>query len=133
MIFEDIPWSQPGVQTPPNILPLETQEVDVNNFNLVDDFGWMLFIWPYSNIDTRRPRRPVPDLDGYQVPGLRSVLRSKDAALMANYNCFSDQQLSNVVGVMPKLGINYDYVGNFDQGTAWNYWGYKKSPDRVIP
>ena len=133
VIFEDIPWSQPGVQTPPNILPLETQEVDVNNFNLVDDFGWLLFIWPYSNIDTSVALDQYQTWMGTKIQAFGQYSAAKDAALMANYNCFSDQQLSNVVGVMPKLGINYDYVGNFDQGTAWNYWGYKKSPDRVIP
>ena len=133
VIFEDIPWSQPGVQTPPNILPLETQEVDVNNFNLVDDFGWLLFIWPYSNIEGAAALDQYQTWMGTKMQAFGQYSASKDAALMANYNCFSDQQLDNVAGIMPKLGINYDYVGNFDQGTAWNYWGYKKSPDRVIP
>jgi hypothetical protein len=131
VIFEDIPWSQPGVQTPPNILPLETQEVNVNNFNLVDDFGWMLFIWPYSNIQDGAGRRDqYQTWMGTKFQAFGQYSAAKDAALMANYNCFSDQRLDNITTVMPKLGINYDYVGTFTD-TIETYTGYKKSPGRM--
>jgi len=132
VIFEDIPWSQPGVQTPPNILPLETQEVNVDNFNLVDDFGWLLFIWPYSNIEGANAMDQYQTWMGAKYQAFGQYSASRDGILMANYNCFSDQLLSNPVGIMPKLGINYDYVGNFTDTLA-TYHGHKKSPLRVVP
>lgn len=35
----------------PNLLPLFTQEIDINNFLLPDDSGWILMQWPWSNVD----------------------------------------------------------------------------------
>jgi len=57
----DNPWSQPGGERiVPNLLPLETQEVSVNEFTLPDEFGWMLFVWPASNFDVPGGD-PIPD------------------------------------------------------------------------
>ncbi len=45
-----VPWSQPGGGSViPNLIPLETQEVPVDEFNTPGAFGWMLFVWPASN------------------------------------------------------------------------------------
>jgi len=97
-----------GGYPPPNLLPLETQKVAVSQFNVSDDFGWMLFVWPASNWDNLvgAPAEQYfyqtwmgvqyTAVDGLYTEGL-------DGVLMANYNCFSDQ-------VLPNLGINYDYV-----------------------
>jgi hypothetical protein len=103
----DNPWSQPGGGTViPNLLPLETQEVNVNEFTLPDAFGWMLFVWPASNYDM--PGAPdTPDF--YQtymqtkISAFGTFTAAKDAHVMANYNCFSDQ-------VLPNLGIDYKYI-----------------------
>ncbi len=104
------PFSGGEGQGAPNLLPLETQEVDMNQFNIADDFGWVLFVWPQSNYDLPGADQNMSDL--YQTwmgvhytadapNGLMS--EGMSATLMANYNCFSDQVLGN-------LGINYDYV-----------------------
>ncbi len=72
---DEDPWS--GTETPirpvPNLLPLETQEVEASQFFLVgqsdgDAFGWLLFAWPGSNGSTSDL---LPDLDGRQVLRLR--------------------------------------------------------------
>lgn len=105
----DNPWSQPGGGTViPNLLPLETQEVNVNEFTLPDAFGWMLFVWPASNYDDQIPGSPdAPDY--YQtymqtkVSAFGTFTAAKDGHVMANYNCFSDQ-------VLPNLGIDYKYI-----------------------
>lgn len=104
----DNPWSIPGVGNEvPNLLPLETQEVNVTEFTLPDAFGWMLFVWPNSNFDAI-VGADAPD-DWYQTwMGVRykafgQYSAAIDGALMANYNCFDTQ-------VLPNLGIHYDYV-----------------------
>lgn len=103
----DNPWSQPGGERiVPNLLPLETQEVNVNEFTLPDAYGWMLFVWPASNYDVPGAG-VIPDYYQtwmgvkYQAFGQYSAATS--AVTMANYNCFDDQ-------VLPNLGINYNYV-----------------------
>ena len=80
------PWSEavPGAEPipVPNLLPLETQEVDAEEFFLVGDpaagaFGWMLFVWPRSNYDGVQSHRSrlLPDLDGRQVRHVRDLHR----------------------------------------------------------
>jgi hypothetical protein len=108
------PWSG-GPQTPlgvvPNLLPLETQEVDAAQFNLVANFGWMLFVWPASNFAEAEWLDEGPVY--YQTwmgvkyatstPGVAlssGFSGAKDGALIANYNCFAQQ-------VIPGLGINF--------------------------
>jgi len=104
----DNPWSQPGGERiVPNLLPLETQEVNVDEFNLPNEFGWMLFVWPASNFivpggDTTPDYYQTWMGVKYQAFGQYSA--GIPAAVMANYNCFGDQ-------VLPNLGVNYDYVG----------------------
>jgi hypothetical protein len=95
----------------PNFLPLETQEVNADHFNLVDTAGWLLFVWPASNLawDPNYDRnlayqtwmgvKYVTDrADGGGYSG------AKDGAVMANFNCFADQRLDW------GLGIDYEYV-----------------------
>lgn len=103
-----VPWSQPGgASVVPNLLPLETQEVSVDQFDFVDYTGWMLFVWPASNYDSIN-NQYFPDY--YQTwMGVKYVKTGDysaaiSGAVMANFNCFSDQ-------VIPDLGVDYNYVG----------------------
>jgi hypothetical protein len=102
----DPPWSEPGqpVGDPneiPNLLPLETQEVDASEFFLVDNYGWMMFIWPPSN----NTELTDPGFDHYQTwMGARMQAFGRYSAgltgqVLANYNCDDTQ-------VLPGLGIN---------------------------
>ena len=102
------PWS--GVEDPdpipvPNLLPLETQEVDANEFFLVgtsgDYFGWLMFIWPQSNATGTTPGA----LDDYyqtwmgvKYAAFGQYTAALSGAVMANYNCDSGQTL-------PLLGL----------------------------
>jgi len=104
------PWSQPGGgSVVPNLLPLETQEVDIDQFNTVDQFGWMLFVWPLSNTDVFGGPTEWYEPDLYQTwmgvkyTAFGDYSTFMTGIVMANYNCFSDQ-------VLPNLGIDYDYV-----------------------
>jgi hypothetical protein len=102
-----VPWSMPGGESViPNLIPLETQQVPVDEFNTPGAFGWMLFVWPASNyVGTGAGTED----DYYQTwMGVRynaygEWSAAMDGAVMANFNCFSDQ-------VLPNLGINYSYV-----------------------
>ncbi len=115
------PWSQPGGEAVvPNLIPLETQEVDIDQFNTVDTFGWMLFVWPNSNVDGLTT---ITEPDYYQTwmgvkyTAFGNYSTFMTGVVMANYNCFSDQ-------VLPNLGIDYAYV---DASTG----NYTISPDVV--
>jgi hypothetical protein len=126
VVVDQPPWSG-GPTTPesvvPNFLPLETQEVDADTFNLVGNFGWMLFVWPASNgadwdtyVGNGRNlyyqtwmgvKYTKVEPEGVTGPGFSGA---KDGAVMANFNCFSDQIIEY------GLGINYRYVrrgGNY--------------------
>ena len=98
---DENPWSFPGnPEVRPNLIPLETQEVSIDQFNTVGSFGWMLFIWPPSNF--------APTDDMYQTwMGVKYVYYDYSmfhtGAVMANWICFPTQ-------VLPRLGVNYDYV-----------------------
>jgi len=108
------PWSgsevPPGLR--PNLLPLETQEVDIDQFQpLPDTNGWMLFVWPRSNgnnVPGSIFGAPGP-LDYYQTwMGVKYTAYGNysmfvQGAVMANFNCFGDQILGD-------LAVNYDYV-----------------------
>jgi hypothetical protein len=102
-----VPWSQPGGESViPNLLPLETQEVPVDQFDTPGAFGWMLFVWPASNYEAI----PGPNFDdfyqtwmGVKYNAADQWSAAMDAAVMANFNCFSDQ-------ILPNLGINYSYA-----------------------
>jgi len=106
-----VPWSFPGQAVyKPNLLPLETQEVNVDQFNMVDTSGWVLFIWPASNWDDPLELVPVNvNRDWYQTwMGVKygaygDYTAAMNALVMANFNCFADQ-------VYPGLGINYPYI-----------------------
>ncbi len=96
------PWS--GSETTliqPNLLPLETQEVMVDQFNLPDVNGWMLFVWPTSNISGEVDHYQTWMGVKYAAYGTYSAFM--EGAVLANANCFYDQ-------VLPVLNINYDYV-----------------------
>ena len=104
-----VPWSQPGGGLViPNLLPLETQEVTVEQLNTVADAGWMLFVWPPSNYT---PGAPTDDCyDWYQTwmgvkfQKIGDYSAFTEGSVMANYNCFAQQTLDN------GLGIAFDYV-----------------------
>jgi len=105
------PWSQPGGETVvPNLLPLETQEVPVEQFNTVGPNGWMLFVWPHSNVDSILGSPGMAETDYYQtwmgvkVQAFGQYSAATSAVVMANFNCFSQQTLAN------GLGVNFDYV-----------------------
>ena len=102
-----VPWSMPGGESViPNLIPLETQQVPVEQFDTPGAFGWMLFVWPASNyVGTGAGLED----DFYQTwMGVRynafgDWSAAMDGAVMANFNCYSDQ-------VLPTLGVDYGYV-----------------------
>jgi hypothetical protein len=103
-----VPWSFPGIeQYRPNLLPLETQEVNVDQFNMVDMSGWVMFLWPASNFFSAQDA--WDEYDWYQTwMGVKYAAygvysAAMDAAVIANHNCFAAQ-------VYPGLGINYPYI-----------------------
>ena len=110
-----VPWSMPGGESViPNLIPLETQQVPVEQFDTPGAFGWMLFVWPASNYVNGGAG--LQD-DFYQTwMGVRynafgDWSAAMDGAVMANFNCFSDQ-------VLPNLGTNYSYVDEFGYVTS---------------
>jgi hypothetical protein len=106
-----VPWSMPGGESViPNLIPLETQEIPVEQFDTPGEFGWMLFVWPASNYF---PGATLDDFDDYYQTwmGVRynaynTWSAAMDGAVMANFNCFSDQ-------IIPALGIDYEYADSF--------------------
>lgn len=101
------PWSDP--EDPANlwnILPLETQEVEVDDFRTPGANGWMLFVWPNSNYDGLTATLP-PDYYqtwmGVRYSAFGKFSAAKDGNVMANWNCFDTQ-------VLPGLGVEFDYV-----------------------
>jgi hypothetical protein len=116
---DEDPWS--GTEDPirpiPNLMPLETQEVDINQFFIVkqdDDAqynGWLLIVWPGSNNGPINPIPNDPRGDWYQtwVGARYSAFGEYTAALtgavMGNYNCDQTQ-------VLPVLGWGLYHWGN---------------------
>jgi len=102
------PWSGGPTDEPipvPNLFPLETQEVAIDEFFVVQDvagnaFGWMMVIWGPSNTSA------VTDdqLDQYQswmgvkYASFGQYTSGLSAVVLANYNCDDTQ-------VLPGLGI----------------------------
>jgi hypothetical protein len=111
-----VPWSMPGGESViPNLIPLETQQVPVEQFDTPGAFGWMLFVWPASNYPAGST---LADFDDYYQTwmGVRynaygDWSAAMDGAVMANFNCFSDQ-------ILPNLGTNYSYVDEFGYVTS---------------
>jgi hypothetical protein len=97
---EEDPWSggpAAPIRPVPNLLPLETQEVSVDQFFLVgqgdgDAFGWLLFAWPESNFASAGV-----DSDLYQTwmgvkySGFGDYTAGLTGAVMANYNCNTNE------------------------------------------
>ena len=90
-------------------VPVETEELAASDLFLVADgsspnafFGWMMFIWPLSNWDGVNP--VIDEYDAYQTwmgvkyAAFGQFTASRDAAVLANYNCDATQ-------VLPGLGI----------------------------
>jgi hypothetical protein len=106
---DESPWSIPGVvNVYPNLLPLETQEVLADEFNTPNaSDGWFLFVWPNSNFDSIGAAPAATDWYqtwmGVKYAAFGKFSSHMSGAVMANFNCFSDQ-------VLPNLGVNYDYV-----------------------
>jgi len=89
----------------PNLFPLETQEVAIDEFFVVEDangnfFGWMMVIWPHSNWDGINPA----DMDMYQswmgvkYAAFGQYTAGLSGAVLANFNCDQTQ-------VLPALGF----------------------------
>jgi len=99
---EEDPWSggpAAPIRPVPNLLPLETQEVSVDQFFLVgqgdgDAFGWLLFAWPETNFASAGV-----DSDLYQTwmgvkySGFGDYTAGLTGAVMANYNCNVNEQV----------------------------------------
>jgi hypothetical protein len=96
---EEPPWSGEEGDDPvpvPNLLPLETQEVGVDQFFIVGTdeaaFGWLLFVWPRSNTDALVAGEYLA-YDQYQtwmgtkIAAFGQYTAGKSAAVMANWNC----------------------------------------------
>ncbi len=123
------PWSCPpnfptcGPSFSPNLLPLETQEVSVDQFNMVDTDGWVLFLWPASNWAVS-PSDAWTRSDWYQTwmgakyGAYGTYSAAISATVMGNFNCFSDQTLYGG----GTLGVGYDYIEQTFPGT------YRESP-----
>ena len=104
------PWSGGPTVEPipvPNLLPLETQEVDAEEFFLVGDpatgaFGWMLFIWPRSNNYDGTTAGVASDAYqtwmGVKYAAFGQYTAGLTGAVMANWNCQPNQTL-------PLLGL----------------------------
>jgi hypothetical protein len=106
--------TQEEIRPIPNLFPLETQEVNIENLFIVrkdtDEqyFGWLLFVWPGSNL-TPPPVDPTAPLqaDWYQTwvgarySGFDQYSAALTGAVMANYNCDQNQ-------VLPQLGIGQE-------------------------
>ena len=83
-----------------NLFPLETQEVAIDEFFIVEDvagnaFGWMMVIWGGSNgyvTDTYQSWM------GVKYAAFGQYTAGLSAAVLANYNCDPTQ-------VLPGLGI----------------------------
>jgi hypothetical protein len=104
-------WSDGGASEPipvPNLFPLETQEVPIDEFFIVGDdfgnaYGWMMFIWPRSN---SADSSGVSGLESDQYQTWMSVkykafgrfTAAMQGQVIANYNCDAAQTL-------PGLGI----------------------------
>lgn len=89
-----------------NELPLLTQRVDAERFQLSGGEGWAIFIWPPSNWTAVGAGSPdiwqtwMGSLVDY--PGMGRTFMPANP--VANWGCFSDQ-------VSPTYGLDYDYVG----------------------
>ena len=102
------PWSGGPSDQPipvPNLFPLETQEVAIDEFFVVKDtagnaFGWMMVIWGGSNTNATTDFQ----LDDYQswmgvkYAAFGQYTAGLSGAVLANYNCDVNQ-------VLPGLGI----------------------------
>jgi len=106
---DEFPWSggpDDPVRPVPNLFPLETQEVEVDQLFLVgeadgDAFGWLLFVWPRSNTDIVGGTLTVDQYQtwmGVKYSGFGDYTAAMSGAVMANYNCDDTE-------VLPQLGL----------------------------
>jgi hypothetical protein len=97
------PWSGGPTDQPipvPNLFPLETQEVAIDEFFLVEDvngnaFGWMMVIWGGSN---GYATDVYQSWMGVKYAAFGQYTAGLSAAVLANFNCDTTQ-------VLPGLGI----------------------------
>ncbi len=89
----------------PNLFPLETQEVGIDEFFVVEDadgnfFGWMMVIWPHSVWDGINPAvmDQYQSWMGVKYAALGQYTAGLSGAVIANYNCDNTQ-------VLPALGF----------------------------
>ncbi|MCW8985306.1 MAG: hypothetical protein OQK55_08185 [Thermoanaerobaculales bacterium] len=104
------PWSgseDPDPEPVANLFPLETQEVPITEFFIVQQnattaFGWMMVIWPLSNWNGTNPL--IDDYDWYQTymsvkyASFGTYTAGLEAAVMGNYNCNGDSLPGLAIG-----------------------------------
>ena len=94
-----------GESVIPNLIPLETQEIPVDQFDTPGAFGWMLFVWPASNYfdagtglqdDFYQTWMGVKysgfTTDPTTMPGYTAAL---SGAVLGNFNCYTNQTIPN--------------------------------------
>jgi len=91
----------------PNLFPLETQEVAIDEFFVVENadgnfFGWMMVIWARSNTNPGfadpAAMGPYQTWMGVKYAAFGQYTAGFSGAVLANYNCDATQ-------VLPQLGI----------------------------
>jgi hypothetical protein len=107
-------WSDGDLTDPipvPNLFPLETQEVPIDEFFVVGDafgnaFGWMMVIWPLSNWNGMNP--DLSDYDLYQTwmsvkhMAFGRFTTAMQGMVLANFNCDSSQTLPQLAIDLPR-------------------------------
>ncbi len=85
-----------------NLFPLQTQEVNIEQLGGYSHAGWMLLIWPGSNVDDLTDDHYQTFVSvQYGAHGRFSA--ALPGAVAGNHNCFADHRL-------PDLGINTDLI-----------------------
>ena len=91
----------------PDLFPLETQEVAVDEFFIVEDefgnfFGWMMVVWARSNthplIADPAAMDPYQTWMGVKYAAFGQYTAGFSGAVLANYNCDATQ-------ILPALGF----------------------------
>ncbi len=104
------PWSGGPANEPipvPNLFPLETQEVAISQFNIVNPdgdgtaFGWMMVIWGGSNgyTDATDPGDLYQSWMGVKFAA-GQYTAGMSALVLANYNCDDTQVLPGLYSSM---------------------------------
>jgi len=85
------PWSPSPGSCRVNLLPLETQEVDISEFGVTFTSGWGLLVYPPSNNLTGDDWYQVYVSTQHAAAGRYSA--ALEGTVLGNANCFSEQML----------------------------------------